>query len=198
MLPDYPDLKRALLRVFAHETKAAASADPMLAGIKHHVLHEGRRVELVRDDGSRQEILFDKPVHGETTLEADAIRREGDAASGKALTEIAGQLQEGMAKQFISTIERATEEAGTAMDAKGQRLSPEHVLEMYDKMLLSFEDDGKWIPPTLVVHPMLGPRARAVFDQIDNDPALTARREAIIDRQRREWRVREASRKLVD
>lgn len=198
MLPDFPDLKRQLRKTFEYQVKQEASDDPLLSNVKSTVLHEGRAVHLLRDDGSTADILFDKPLQGRTEIETDAIRTGGSETSIKAAHDLAEQLQEGMSKQFFDTLEKTTQEIGNSFDAGGNPLSPEHVLKMYETMELQFSADGTWRPPQMVVGPALTARAEVVFKQLETDPDLRARRDAIVERQRDEWRVREASRKLVD
>lgn len=103
-----------------------------------------------------------------------------------------------MAERTFETIQQAVEAVGNSFDAKGQKLSPDMVLQMWERMQLSFDSNGEWQRPTIVVHPDLGERARAILRAIDEEPELRARRDKIVNRQRDEWRVREASRKLVD
>ena len=77
-------------------------------------------------------------------------------------------------------------------------MTADMILEMLDRMELSFDDEGNWQPPRIIHGPALAATAAEVQKQLGVDRTLRARQDAIVNRQREEWRVREARRKLVD
>ena len=198
MLPDFPELKKELNDRLAMHVKAEASNDPLLAAFPSFVIHEGRRAELTRSDGTSHQMNFDNPMSARTTVSAADVRTKGGKAALEAAREIAAQLQQAMAERAVASLQEAVEAIGNSLDGGGRPLSAEMILEMWDKMELSFDADGNWEQPTLLIHPNLEARAAEAYRRILNEPELRARRDAIVNRQRREWRVREARRKLAD
>lgn len=198
MLPDYPELKRELLQRLKLRVQTAAVDEPVLRDLKAFRIHEGRCTVLTREDGSTQEMNFTSPVSGEATLRIDDIRLKGEGASLKAADDIALGLQESMATRFFETISKSVDDVGNSFDAKGKPMTADMILEMLDRMELSFDDEGNWQPPRIIHGPALAATAAEVQKQLGVDRTLRARQDAIVNRQREEWRVREARRKLVD
>jgi hypothetical protein len=93
---------------------------------------------------------------------------------------------------------RATDEAGTATHAGGRPITAELMIETFEKMEFSFEDDETWNMPTIVLHPAQEARARHELTRLDTDPVLNRRMNALVEKKRAAWRAREANRTLVD
>ena len=198
MIPDFPTEKEKLTKAWTHYVEVRSYA---LLGFMEETPsyrhHEGNLWQLIRDDGSSSEseyqeisaafIIDRKDVPG---LTPEKIREKLDAIAD----EMAGQ----MSHHVIATIKRATDEAGNTIDAKGKKFSPEFFLDMLDRMQLSFDEDGTWQPPTLIVPPGFVETNKELISLFENNPDLRTRQKEIIDRQREEWRAREAYRKLVD
>ena len=198
MLPDFPVIKGEIMKRLAARTRAGAQADPLLALMPAFIIHEGNRSRLVREDGTVQEMTFENPLRASAEVRIEDMLTEGPAASLAAIDKISQSLHEGMARRTLRAIEEAAESVGNSIQAKGQPFTPELYLEALETMELSFNDAGVWLPPTWVAHPDTSPKIARVLASIDEDPNLLARRNAIVDRQREAWRVREARRRLVD
>ncbi|MGH9195897.1 MAG: hypothetical protein ACRD1T_09170, partial [Acidimicrobiia bacterium] len=198
MLPDFPSLKTEILARLAARTRAGAQADPLLALMPAFVIHEGSRSRLIREDGTVQEMTFDNPLHVEAEIKIEDMAAGGPAASIAAVDELTQSLQEGMARRAFQAIEEAAESVGNAIQAEGRPFTPELYFEGLEAMELSFDDAGSWLPPTFIAHPDTSSKIEPVLASIEADPDLRARRDAIVDRQREEWSVREARRRLAD
>lgn len=198
MLPDFPKVKSFLLRHIADRVRTGAEQDPLLSLLPPFIIHEGSRVRHVRADGSEEVIHFNDPITATTEMRIDQMRLEGPALTRAAADDLTKQLHEGLGKRFVEAFEKAAKSVRNTVEAGGKPLSPELVLEAYERIEMSFRHDGTWQQPTLLMHPDMEPRAAAVLRQIEEEPELRRRRDAIVHKQREEWRVREAGRKLVD
>jgi hypothetical protein len=198
MLPDFPSLKTEIMARLAARVRAGAQADALLALMPAFIIHEGSRSRLLREDGTVQEMIFDNPLHASAEITMQDIADAGPAASIAAIDQMTQSLQEGMTRRTLKAIEDAAESVGNSIDARGKPFTPELYFAALNEMELSFDDSGTWSPPTWLAHPDTRPKIERVLASIEADPDLRARRDAIVDRQREEWRVREAHRRLVD
>jgi hypothetical protein len=197
MLPDFLRLKQVLGPIIARSIQADSSNDPILSQITRHRIHEGDRFTLVRSDGSSETKDF-QAMEASVEITAEEIRDTGLDAIGRAKAELAGQFKAAASKSLFETVMRATDEVGNNLDAGGRPLSAEMILEMFEKMEFGFSPDGTWRPPQIVVGPGMAERAAEEMRRLNSEPELKSRFDAMIERKREEWRVREADRKLVD
>lgn len=198
MLPDFPFLKREIATRLARAAQRSAAGGPLLRELPSLRQHEGNRGEMIRTDGSVASISYDTPIEAEVTVRIDDARRQGPAASVRAPREIGEQLAAGVEQRLFETISEAVESVGNVVDGGGRPFSADMFIEMLETMELSFDEDGDWQPPTLVAHPDTLQKIKVQLDLIDTDPHIKARVETIVNRQREEWRAREARRALVD
>lgn len=197
MLPDFPDIKRLLGRKVAASIRAEIDDAPLLADIARHIIHEGDRYTTVREDGSSETRTFQQST-ATAEISAEEIRTSGLVAVHRARGRLVEQLRESASRMLIDAVHRATEEVGNVVQGGGRPLSAELILEMLETMELAFAPDGTWEWPTFVGPPGMRDRAASEMERLANEPELNARFEALIERKREKWRVREANRKLVD
>ena len=195
MLPDFLALKRDLGRALRSRVHETVESDPLAGLARHHRQHEGDRFTVVRQDGSQETRRFEQ-TRVTVTMETDEIRSGGETAAVAAADSVSEQISESVGRRLISEIEAASEQAGTVVRAHG--FTPEAILESWERGELSFDEEGNWVPQTLLCHPDSRPALEAAFQQLEADPALCARRDEIVNRQREAWRAREARRTLVD
>jgi hypothetical protein len=197
MLPDFPKIKSEVHRdVLGRIRRRADSADSVVSQIKRFSQHEGRDMRYDRVDappvesgpeelGARFEVLLsDVP---------DLIGPKLDAK----IEEIAQEIAKQEAEMFYRRIGETCDEVGNSMNAKGQPLTAELLLQMFSNVQMNFGPDGR---PTaqFVIHPDMAPALRKAGEELERDPELRRRHEDILRRQREEWATRESHRKLVD
>jgi hypothetical protein len=199
MLPSFPTFCRDLLAFRGgalHNTAASRGVRKLLPEFRQF---EGNRFSMRRPGREPIEASFDvPPITASVTLSVEELRKDGWRATERALRGIVDTLDEGLSKRSIEAMESAAAAAGNYLDCRGERLSAEHVLGLYDRMSLSFRQDGSWIEPRVLGNAETLAKYREVLEQIATDPTLRARRDDIINRQRGEWLGREARRALVD
>lgn len=197
MLPDFREIKRQIADDLTNRLRSEQRQDSLSSLFQQFRQHEGDRFTMIREDQTEHTNRY-RQVEVEGTLKVDDILRSGT----KAVRDMLDTMSEGLAKDeaqaFMSMMDQATEEAGTVVHGKGQLFSAEHFIEAILKMELSFDDNGNWDMPTMVMHPSQEARFRSVMKQIDDTTDLKARVTAIVDTKREEWLAREARRTLVD
>ncbi|MGD0467557.1 MAG: hypothetical protein ABSA54_04205 [Terriglobales bacterium] len=169
---------------------------PILASIKGVTQHEGVEHEY-------EQVGFGMVSEGYTeiavpvTLAMDEIPNlVGDHLWSKVFG-IADEIAKQQMKMLFKTIEEATEKAGTRIDNKGRPITADSLLQMMEMTEVEFDRKGN---PTsvFVIHPDMQETARKISEQIENDPELKARGEAIRRKHYESWLARENNRKLVD
>jgi hypothetical protein len=197
MLPDFPKLKAEVHRdVLARIRRRADSADSVVSQIKRLSQHEGRDMRYDRigappvesgpeELGARFEVLVSEVP--------DLIGPKLDAK----IEEIAQEIAKQQAKMFFRRVGETCDEVGNTINANGQPLSAELMLEMFSNAQLNFGPDGK---PTgqFVIHPDMAPALKRADEELEGDPELKRRFEDILRRKREEWATRESHRKLAD
>lgn len=198
VLPDFPEVKQTVLNRLMGRRRLDAEANPLLAMMPPFIIHEGNLSIVRRENGT--EVVLDlrgEPIKSSVALSVDDIRRRGPAASVDAVTRLADGLTEGLAKRTFTAIEEAAESVGNSINANGA-FTPEVYFRMLERIELGFDASGKWSGLTILAHPDTAAKTDPVLQLIETDPELRARRDEIVEAKRKEWRVREAARQLVD
>jgi hypothetical protein len=198
MLPDFPGLKTQIARRLAQAAQAIAQGAPLIRDTSSFRQHEGDRTDLVRTDGSHAKITYEKPLSAQVEIRIDDARKQGAAASVRAIRDVGNQLAEGMTQRMFETLTEAVDAVGNVVDAEGRPFSLGLLLEVLDKMELSFNPDGSWDPPTVVVHPDTHEKIRVQIDELNNDSGAKKDLAELVGRKRKEWDAREARRTLAD
>lgn len=194
MLPDLPSLKEEIeslmmgfLRRRSRERLGA------FAKAQRQLIHEGDKLQMERADGT-SDISEMKEVTSELKLKTSDLPAMSMAERLEKLDQMADQMAGQMSAHAFQTLGETLDKAGQTTERKGKPFDAEAILEALDKIQMDFDE-----PPelSLVIPPALKERAAAAFEQLENDPQLRARRDEIISKKRREWRDREADRKLV-
>ena len=197
MLPDLPDLKNDIQHVL---TKYLQHQINMRLGVfnesPRHTAHEGNRMRVIRADGSMDDSDF-KESSSQMTIKIEEVSKLTVEERLARINSVADDMANQMSQHLFGRLKEAIDKTGNVVDRKGQPFTADAVFEMLEKMELEFDDSGKHHNLSIVLHPDVMPRAKAVFEQIESDAALNKRYEKIMERKRVEWRDREASRKLV-
>jgi hypothetical protein len=199
VLPDFPELKAELDNYIRVRLRKKMDArDSVVSQVRQYTQHEGliQRYKQLGPDGKVVEEGFEV-LSTEFVTSVDEIPTLMGNNLEKKLDEIAEKTAATLATAFYKKVGEACQEVGNSMNADGQPLSAESLLQMMDKVEMEFDQTGK--PTTAIVfHPNMTESFRKVAEQIDNDPELKRRTDAILARRREAWATRESNRKLVD
>ena len=197
MLPDWPETKdkigEAFLRFIRSEVEAQLG---FLAELKQAVVHEGDGMAISRADGSRAEQGFQQ-VGAQMEIPADDFAGLPILAVLERLRGVAEDLARGRAQHAFSVLDATCQEVGNVVDADGGPLTPQLILQAWERMVIVFDEDGQPKLPTIVVHPTKQEALRQALSMFDTDPELRHRADEILQRKREEWFAREADRTLA-
>ncbi len=127
----------------------------------------------------------------------DLIER-GPLALQEGLEKVAEELRSQQSKMIFEHLSQSTDRTGNVVDAGGQAINPDLILQMLEKMEIDFSEDGQPRLPTLVVPPEQGEKLREKMLEWEKDECYNRKFNELIERKRQEWHDRESHRKLVD
>jgi hypothetical protein len=197
MFPDFLKTKENLQKMLDQEMKKARlfHMGP-LAVVPESMIFEGDKTVVVREDGSideknlesttvKLEVKFEEVEKMNHEMVLDKINRAAEEMASK------------MAKLFYERLTESADEVGNVISAGGEPFSIDLFFEMLEKIHIDFDEAGNPSQLMCPVNPKLLPSIAETISQAKADPANDRRFEAIIERKREEWRVRESNRKLV-
>lgn len=197
MLPDLRSLKQTLAdRLCRQLEERALRHAPLLAEVKGYHQNEGDRFSYEDHEGEihRQTFkVFRSPVT--TRILPSPIEQEQEV--GQKLDEAAQDVAKQHMQLLFTTVTESSQKAGTAYDAGGRPFDMGMFLDALEGMSIDFDEKGRPVLPTIVMHPsqmkVIGPK----IEQWEKDRTLRARWDEVIAKKKEEWRADEASRKLV-
>jgi hypothetical protein len=198
MFPDFPKAKKAIhkhLMDFFHQ-RIHFHSGSLVKEIPKRVIQEGSGQVMKYADGTIHESALSSiraesgPVHPEKIIEnPDEVYRIFD--------EMAKEVAIQQSKLIIEGISDVTEKIGNTIKTKGA-ITPESILEMFEKITIDFNPDGTPKMPTIYAGDLMMKELPKVFQSISSDPLLEKRFQDIMDNQKLRWYDRAANRKLVD
>jgi hypothetical protein len=196
MLPDYPALKAELADLFNRLfRRRIAQYQGFIGQVPKHRIFEGNRTFLQRPTGDSETTAFqDFAVAREIEPQKIAEMTFYDVL--KELDNAAAEMGAKTGKHFMEGLDKTLEAAGQVDSAKGEKLSPELILRTMERIEMSFDEEGQH-QLTFVIHPSQNEKFAAALRQLDEDPAMRQKYADLLERKKEEWRVREASRRLV-
>lgn len=193
MLPTFPKIVAIRSEANARAIKAqVGQLSPLIGMVAHNIQFEGGAHQIARheDDAVDENPLTQ--VSAEISIPLDMRLTElTGAALDPWLADVAEQMARGQTEAFYAEIDRVTSAVGNVVDGGGQPMTEDLLLETLDKMDHVFDEDGTWRPPTIFA-------GEAAIKALAGEGAETFNRrlDEILQR-KREFRRREADRKLV-
>jgi hypothetical protein len=192
MLPDFIDIKKKVTAKYAANIGPAQGSMPSKASRLQ--LHEGDRATYIRRDGKAIEIALTAHQY-QAVLHDDMARGGGLNAVNEIVRQLSDQITRDMTEKMRDDIARECATVGTP----GQPITPDVILQLYEKIETDFDSNGEWIRPNDIdASPAVESQIRHQMMRIEQEPDLRRRLEDLIAVKRAKWRDREANRKLVD
>ena len=197
MLPDFPSSKQKILKAIQQRLDLLErELHPVLAQVGRYVQHEGLATEFEQVGyGRKSQEATEQSVAVEIRL--DEVPTLVGAVLEEKLRTIAKDMGGLKIKMMLDRIAEATEITGNRVDAQGERLTGRLILDMIESAEEDFDQLGN-SKSSFLVHPEMLPELKRINDEVENDPELKRRLEAIQRKKRELWADRESRRKLVD
>ena len=113
------------------------------------------------------------------------------------LVEAANQIGRAQTQHMLEVAGEAADSVGNVVNASGE-LTPDKFLEAFRQVEMDFDPQTLKSKTTIVMHPKAAAFLVPKIKEWENDPKFKAKHERIMAVKRKEWRDREANRKLVD
>ena len=163
--------------------------------VGRQIYHEGRGGLLVREGGEEDPTELQE-MSATTLFEGKELGALPLKDIYERLYEAVSDLGEQQEKAVIQGVQQAVAKIGNTVSGDGRKLSPELLMEAYEKVQMSFGPDGMPVGQTIVLHPSMMEAFAEAAEKLEHEP-YRSQMAAITERKRREWRDREGSRKLV-
>ena len=188
-----PEYEQAGREFFARAVQALMrSKDPVLGMSKFETVQELPQGRITTADGQTVdtaplafESQFSLSVHDMLAGRFDDLYVAINDAAESGLTSLMPQL--------FAQLGEVLDATGQAIDAGGQPLSQDHLLDLIQRVDIEFNDDGSPNMPTLVMHPDMAERLRQLPPAT---PEQAQRFKDIIDQKRTEYLARRRTRRL--
>ena len=197
MLPDFPRIKDKWAKTFIKYVKANVTRASLLSQIKTVPHFEGNRMSTQYSDGEVDRPNYER-LSSALSVKDDDLIKMGPEAFKDGLDRTAAELREQQSKLIFERMNEITQKTGNAVDAKGQPLSHDLLLQTLEKMQIDFDEDGQPLMPTLVVSPGQYEEFKKKIVEWEKDPKCQENYNKLIESKRKEWDDRESNRKLVD
>jgi hypothetical protein len=197
VLPDYPGVKAEL---------AAWLQDAFQQLVDHHLgplrrvrrsrLFQGDAQVLTRPSGREDPTEF-REAKVSFTIRDDELPTITLQSILERMEQAAREMARQIAEDMYRTITKTVEQVGNVVNAKGQRISAELILETLSKIQIDFNPDGTARMPEVHIHPDLAEAANIAEKEFKDNTGLRKQFKQIMETKREEWRAREANRRLV-
>jgi len=191
MLPDYLKVKEKLKKKITHAMQQARLAHlGPIADAPTFIFFEGNKAIIIREDGCPAE-MNPKEMRADQEIKLSELEGMNHEMVLDKIHCLAKEMAEKQAKLTHEVMKTAAEEVGNVTNSSGGSFSIDALLKALEKMHIDFDEEGQPSGLTFVANP--NARIDETFLKMADDP----RYQALMERKREEWRVRESNRKLV-
>ena len=197
MLPDFPKIKRKWSAMFVRMIKERVHQGSIVSQIRKVRHFEGDGMTVTDSTGETEESNYELFSGALEVNHQDLIER-GPIALVEGLKKLAEELSSQQSKMVFERLNQTTDKTGNIVDAGGQAINPNLLLQMLERIEIDFSEDGQPRFPTLVVSPENYDKLREKMLEWEKDEHYKRKFDELIERKRQEWHDRESHRKLVD
>lgn len=185
-----PEYESASLRFIVEVMQGFLGVDPLFSGIERdYTTHRGP-IRNVPGDTPLDQSMF--AVSAESSISWDSIRNGKIDDYTHFLVDISESQRKSLARHFFKNISEITDATGRTVNAKGQPLTVDLILDLLEKVEFGFDDDGNPQYPTLV----LPPAAIERLQKLEITPEQEKRRKQIIEEKRARFNASKRTRRL--
>ncbi len=199
MLPDFPKLKKRLLRLAQFCYNQQIEADELIGRIRAIPYFEGDRFVTGDVEGYVEESTAEV-MEIPCEIDRSSIIEQGIDALVESYKKAAEIQVQAMHEMLFRKHSEATARVGNQIDAAGEPFSMDLYFKLLETVQIDFDSHGRPdISGTrLVMHPSQAERVQSLMTQWQTDESFQRRYRETMLRKREEWRDRESNRKLVD
>ena len=198
MLPIFPKARKAMQDTFSKELfRAMWDVSPILKEIRTRPQTEGREASYEREDGKIIEMDYKRRSVERRFQSEDAQGLTPDAFL-ECAADIGREMGEKMMADILKTVSEVTKEVGNVVNFEGKGMTFEKFLEMTANVYTEFDDLGRPDVKTFVGSAEACQEYTKNVREWISDPTKQAAIEQVIEKHRKAFNEREASRRMVD
>lgn len=172
------------------------NSHPLFRQMGESMIYEGDSGEIV-DESDIATSDF-ATIKGHFRINFDTTRKVDLEEFRNSLQKGFLELHQSQHSALFEQMNQVLENTNRTFNAGGQLLSWELFISMWEQVEFIFDENGNWIPQTMVVDPRMMPRLQQVAAEIENDAIKKQQWRELLDRKKKEFDAKEANRKLVD
>jgi len=190
LLLNIPEYESAALRFIVEVMNGFLNIDPLFSGIERGITVHRGPIRNVPGDTPLDQSMFQ--VRGESSLPWESVRNCKIDDYTLFLVEFSESQRKSLAKQFFRSISEITDATGRSINAKGQPLTADMIMDLIEKVEFGFDDDGNPQYPTLIIPPA----AIKKLKQTKLTPEQDQRWKQIIEEKREKFNASKRTRRL--
>jgi len=195
MLPDFSRAKTEIRKKFNEFLKQKiAFHGPEFAEVQERIIHEGTGTTVDNQDSDFEHGMDLEKIEVGESINIDTLIANPLLAFDL-LDKMAQQVALDKGMIMLEAVSKVTEKTGNKSLRPG-KITPETLLEMFEKIAISFNEDGTPQMPKIYLGPHLVPEAEHALQQFEENPVYKKKYEDLINRKKTEWNDRENNRKL--
>lgn len=160
---------------FMRTVSALVRGEGFLSMIRHRAVAHLAGGRVANDRGQEEEPgdgLI--PVTATMQLPFEALEAGDADRLIETLVGAAKEMKSEMTRRTFARMDEIAEEHGMTVDARGRPFSADLFVEMLEKIDIEFDESGKAIMPSVVVHPSNMEKLRAALDTDDAKERIAA------------------------
>ena len=197
MLPDFPRIKSKWSAMFLRSVRAQAHQGSLVFQIKKVRHFEGDGMSVTDATGETEESNYEL-FSGALEVNYQDLIERGPIALKEGLEKMSNELRSQQSKMIFERLNQMTAKTGNIVNADGQAISHDLILQALEKVEIDFSEDGQPRLPTFMVSPEHHERLKEKIPEWEKDEHCNGKFNELIARKRQEWHDRESHRKLVD
>ncbi|MCG8421463.1 MAG: hypothetical protein MJE77_26390 [Proteobacteria bacterium] len=163
---------------FRHFIELQQRQNSILQRIRRHLVHHHNADLVMHQSGGTVERTAMQKCEAIASFARDVLESGDSDAFVKTIKEFSQEIRKQLSRLFYSRINEVCDKTGNVVDLKGEKLSPDSVCALFERIDIEFDKLGKPILPTIVCSPEAEPQFREVLE----DPVTKLRIEYIIQR----------------
>jgi hypothetical protein len=195
MLPRIAKLDRQFSEAIQGHVRTRARGTSVLNDIRSHVIHEGEGASIRRTPLDIEPTAM-KEASVETTMSFDEIDKMDLSYVLHKADQIAADFERQFTSELFKTMEEVTERTGQKVDAVGAPLTNEALIKIFSMMQINFENSPSG-DITIVTAPGMIPTFEKLEREMNENPAIRANWNRMMETKHNEFREREINRNLV-
>lgn len=183
MLPDFLKLKTEISKNISKYLSTLIKQEPFLAHMQHAIHHEGNTMSGISEDGFMDNSGY-QTFSAETKADREDIIKNGPIAFIKNIQMVAEEMKKEQAGFVIKKLNEITQATGNIIEGKSQPFSFDLFIQMIEKVLIDFNDNGDPYMPTAFVSTATAIKLKDELPKWDTNPEYKQRMDAVIEKKR--------------